>query len=187
MKLSRSLNAVGLAAVVVILASSASWAQVKIAFIDPQQILQNHTPFQEADKEYKRFEEELGREYAKMENDLKKMRERYDRQALLLSEQRKQEEQQAIMKKQEELQRYLMEIQDPTNGKLTRKNQELSEPIVKEVNLVIQQVAKDNGYDFVLNTAALAYADDSHDLTEKVMEALAKQVEDKAKESDPSR
>ena len=187
MKLNRSPIAIGLAAAVVILGTSASWAQVKIAFIDPQQILQNHTPFQEADKEYKRFEEELGREYAKMENDLRKMKERYERQALLLSEQRKEEEQKAILKKQEELQRYLMGIQDPTNGKLTRKNQELSEPIVKEVNLVIQQVAKDNGYDFVLNTAALAYADDAHDLTEKVMEALTKQVEAKAKKKGASR
>jgi len=172
-----------LAGFVALFSASTSWAQMKIGYIDPQQILQNYKPFQEADREYKRYEEELGREYAKLENELKTMRERYDRQALLLSEQRKQEEQQAIRKKQEDLQRFLMEIQDPASGKLTRKNQALSEPIIREVNEIIQQVAKDSGYDFLLNTAALAYANEAHDLTQKVMEALEKQLEEKVKKA----
>ena len=41
----------------------------------------------------------------------------------------------------------------------------------------MQVVAKDNGYDFVFNTAALAYGDEAHDLTEKVLEALQKELE----------
>ena len=60
---------------------------------------------------------------------------------------------------------------------MTKKNQEVLSPILNKVNEVVQVVAKDNGYDFVFNTAALAYGDEAHDLTAKVLEALEKELE----------
>lgn len=157
--------------------SGMAQAQVKIGYIDSQKILDNYRPYQEALREFNRFEEELGREVNKRQNELAQMQETYERQALLLSERRKQEEQQNIMKKQQELQRFVQEATDPERGRLAQKTAELSEPIVLKVNEIIKVVAEDSGFDFVLNTAALAYAKDAHDLTEKVMEALNKDLE----------
>ena len=52
------------------------------------------------------------------------------------------------------------------------------------MNEIIKQVAEDEGFDFVLNTTALAYAKEAHDLTDRVIEALTKDLEaTKAKES----
>ncbi len=170
---------VGMAA---FLMASASWAQVKIGYLDPDEILSKYKPFQDAQKEVQRFRMELEREFTKLQGELEKMKETYERQALLLSEKRKQEEQQAILKKQGDLERYLSDISDPSRGQLTKKNQEVLSPILNKVNEVVQVVAKDNGYDFVFNTAALAYADEAHDLTEKVLEALQKELEAAEKE-----
>ncbi len=158
-------------------------AEIKLGYIDSQKILDEYKPYQDALKEFNRYEEELGREISAMQNDLEKMQETYERQSLLLSEKRKREEQQAIVKKQQELQRFVQEASDPQRGRLARKTAELSEPIIQTVNEVIKQVAEENGFDFVLNTTALAYAKETHDLTDKVLEALAKDLEAKAKTS----
>ena len=152
-------------------------AQVKMGYIDSEKILNEYKPYLDAQKEFQRYEEELEREVAKRRNDLVKMQETYERQALLLSEKRKQEEQQAIMQKQQDLQRFVQEAADPQRGRLAQKTAELSEPIIRKVNEIITQVAEDEGYDFVLNSAALAYAKETHDLTDTVLEALAKDLE----------
>jgi outer membrane protein len=152
-------------------------AQMKLGYIDSEKILSEYKPYLDAQKEFQRYEEELEREVSKRRNDLIKMQETFERQALLLSEKRKQEEQQAIMQKNQELQRFVQEAADPQRGRLAQKTQELSEPIIRKVNEIITQVAEDENYDFVLNSAALAYAKEVHDLTDKVLEALAKDLE----------
>ena len=165
--------------------ASAALAQTKIGYVDPQKFLGSYKPYQEAQREYSRYEEELNKEFAKLQNEYEKMKETYERQELLFTEKRKQEEQRTLMRKQEELQRFMKEVTDPERGKLALKQQELSAPIHAHVNEVVQTVAKENGYDFVLNTIALVYANEDHDLTERVLEALQKAEEDKQKGSTP--
>lgn len=158
-----------------------SQAQMKIGYIDSEQILNQYRPYLDAQKEFQRYEEELGREITKRSNELNQMKETFERQALLLSEKRKQEEQQAIIQKQQDLQRFVQEASDPQRGRLAQKTAELSEPIIRKVNEVISKVAEDEGFDFVLNSAALAYAKDTHDLTSQILEALEKDLEATAK------
>ena len=143
----------------------------KIAYIDADAITTNFRKFQEAQKEAQRFEEELTREFRKAQNELEGMKDSYEAQVLLMSERKKKEKQQSIQKKEVELQQFLEEVSGQ-GGKLQRKTQELLQPIIGQVNEVIAEVAKDKGYDFVLNTAALAFADENHNLTQFVLEAL---------------
>ena len=164
----------------IILPSTTLWAQSKVAFFDPQQILGQFKPFQEAQREYGRYEEELNREFTKMQNELQEMKDEYERQKLMLYGAKKQEREKALMRKEEELQRLVSEVTDPERGKLAKKQQELTQPILAQVNEVVAKVAKDNGYDYVLNTAALVYANEDHDLTEKVLEELDKSLEEEA-------
>ena len=164
----------------IILPSTTLWAQSKVAFFDPQQILGQFKPFQEAQREYGRYEEELNREFTKMQNELQEMKDEYERQKLMLYGAKKQEREKALMRKEEELQRLVSEVTDPERGKLAKKQQELTQPILAQVNEVVAKVAQDNGYDYVLNTAALVYANEDHDLTEKVLEELDKSLEEEA-------
>lgn len=164
----------------IILPSTTLWAQSKVAFFDPQKILGKFKPFQEAQREYGRYEEELNREFTKMQNELQEMKDEYERQKLMLYGAKKQEREKALMRKEEELQRLVSEVTDPERGKLAKKQQELTQPILAQVNEVVAKVAQDNGYDYVLNTAALVYANEDHDLTEKVLEELDKSLEEEA-------
>ncbi|MBT5832460.1 MAG: OmpH family outer membrane protein [Candidatus Latescibacteria bacterium] len=155
----------------------AAQAEMKIGYIDSEKILNQYKPYLDAQKEFQRYEEELEREVSKRQNELVKMQETFERQALLLSDKRKQEEQQAIIQKQRDLQNFVQEAADPQRGRLAQKTAELSEPIIRKVNEIITKVAEDEGYDFVLNSAALAYAKEVHELTGKVLDALAKDLE----------
>ena len=163
---------------------SVAGAELKIGYIDSDEILAKHKPFQEGEKDVQRYRMELEKEFTKRQNELEKMTETYGRQALLLSEKRKKEEQRAILQKQEELQRYLSEISAPQDGKLARKSKEVLAPIINRVNIVVQRLAKESGYDFVFNSSTLAYASETHDLTEKVLEELQKELEAETKQSD---
>lgn len=173
-------------AVCLIVLPSVAGAELKIGYIDSDEILAKHKPFQEGEKEVQRYRMELEKEFKKRQNELEKMTETYERQALLLSEKRKQEEQRAILQKQEDLQRYLSEISAPQDGKLAKKSQEVLAPIIRGVNTVVQRVAKESGFDFVFNSSTLAYANETHNLTVKVLEELQKEIEAEIKQSDRS-
>ena len=170
-----------------LLSASSALAQTKIGYVDPQRFLTAYKPYQEAQREYSQYEEELNREFSKMQNEFEKAKETYERQELLFTEKRKQEEQRTLMRKQEDLQRFMKEVTDPERGKLAMKQQELSAPIHAHVNEVVQKVAKENGYDLVLNTVALVYASEEHDLTDKVLEELQKDQEAEGQQGTPSR
>lgn len=168
-----------------VLFPSLAGAELKIGYIDSDEILANHKPFLDGEKEVQRYRMELEKEFTKRQNELEKMTETYERQSLLLSDKRKQEEQRAILQKQEELRRYLSEISAPQDGKLARKSQEVLAPIINRVNIVVQRVAKESGYDFVFNASTLAFASESFDLTQKVLDALQKELEaETTKQSD---
>jgi len=155
-------------------------AQTKIGYIDADAITTAYKRFQDAQKQAQRYEEELTKEFNKSQNELARLKENFDRQSLLMSEGRKKEEQQNIERKQLELQKFLEDVSGQ-GGKLQRKTQELLQPIILRVNEAIAAVAKDKGYDFVLNTAAIAYADEDLDLTQFVLEQLEKGDEDDLK------
>ncbi|HAA75196.1 TPA: hypothetical protein DCE37_08765 [Candidatus Latescibacteria bacterium] len=174
------LGAAVVAAVMIAMVPTDAVAQSKIGYIDADAITTTYKRFQDAQKEAQRFEEELTKEFNKSQNELARLKENFDRQSLLMSEQRKKEEQQNIERKQQELQKFLEDVSGQ-GGKLQRKTQELLQPIILRVNEAIATVAKDKGYDFVLNTAAIAFANEDFDLTQDVLEQLEKEDEEALK------
>jgi len=48
----------------------------------------------------------------------------------------------------------------------------LIQPLLEKINAAIEQVATDGNYDFVFNSAGLAYAKKDYDITEKVLDVL---------------
>lgn len=168
------------------LAPAAVEGQAKIGYIDADAITSSYKRFQDAQKEAQRYEEELTKEFNKSQNELARLKENFDRQSLLMSEQRKKEEQQNIERKQMELQKFLEDVSGQ-GGKLQRKTQELLQPIILRVNEAIAAVAKEKGYDFVLNTAAIAYANEELDLTQLVLEQLEQEDDEALKTSTGTR
>jgi outer membrane protein len=156
---------------------STARAQAKIAFFDPNEIRTKYKPFQEAEREYNQYEGELQKELKELESALRKKQTTFERQKVMYMENRRREEEQALKRQEEDLQRFLAQITDPERGKLALKQQELLTPLLKRVNEVISQVAKEDGYDFVLNATSVVYFNDEYNLTQKVLDELNKDLE----------
>ena len=61
-------------------------------------------------------------------------------------------------------------------GEIYKTQNQLLKPVLAKIDDAIQKVGGDRGYDFILDamSGALLYALDSHNLTEDVMDELAK-------------
>lgn len=69
--------------------------------------------------------------------------------------------QKELMEEQQKIYSYEKDIQQ----KLMEKQQTLLEPILKEVNDAIQQVAKENSFTMIFDSAVLLYADENQDVS----------------------
>ncbi|MEZ4951180.1 MAG: OmpH family outer membrane protein [Saprospiraceae bacterium] len=89
-----------------------------------------------------------------------------------LSPKQMEEEEAALMAQQNEIGQYEQEMVQ----KIQAKRNELLEPLLERINVAIQEVAKENGYQFIFDaspgTGILLYADDSTNVTKMVMDKL---------------
>jgi len=162
------------------LGGGTAYAELKLAFIDSDVLKERLPEFQEAQRKLDQLRQEFEREAKDREAKLLKMQEDFRRQELLMSETRKAELQSEFEGKVRELQEYTQGKFGP-EGELAKKNMELSAPIFEKINAALRQLAVDEGYDFIFDSAApgagLVYAGEKYDVTEKLLERLEEQRE----------
>ena len=80
-----------------------------------------------------------------------------------------------IANKEKVVQKFQLDKFGP-EGEIYRIQNELLKPVLAKIDAAIQKVGGERGYDFILDamSGALLYALDSHNLTEDVMDELAK-------------
>ncbi len=146
-------------------------AAQRFAFIDSDKIQANYKEWQKAQEtfntEYKAWEDQA----ASMDDELQQMMADYDKQKLILSADKKLEREAEINAKQEALNSFTREISSP-GGKAERRMNELVKPLYDKITAAIEKVAIEENYDFVFNSAGLAYAKKDLDITDKVLEIL---------------
>jgi outer membrane protein len=81
------------------------------------------------------------------------------------------EEETAKLKKDEE---EIMRFEQDSQRRIREKNEELFQPILKKVQDAIDEVAKEEGYAYVFDSGSgfILYADESTDITAKVLEKM---------------
>ncbi|MFH2037397.1 MAG: OmpH family outer membrane protein [Candidatus Zixiibacteriota bacterium] len=155
--------------------SSLATAQTgKMGYIDSDKIFAEYEDWtraqEEFNTEYKAWEDEA----KNMQTDLEDMIQEYEKQKLILSVEKKAEREAQIKAKQSALDAYTREIFGP-NGTAERKNNTLVKPLLEKINAAIEKVSTDENYDFVFNSAGLAYAKKGYDITDKVLKALTEE------------
>jgi outer membrane protein len=109
-----------------------------------------------------------------MQDDWKKKYDDYDRRKLILTEQSRAET-------EKELRTLDQGINDfrnkkfGQNGELFSKQNEVMKPIQIKIFKVLDEIAKEDGYDYVFDKSGdilLLYATDKHDLTERVLRRM---------------
>ncbi|MCX7726389.1 MAG: OmpH family outer membrane protein, partial [Chitinispirillaceae bacterium] len=62
-------------------------------------------------------------------------------------------------------------------GEALMKNEELTKPIIEKINKIIEKIAKEENYDFILDARAggVVFGKKVYDLNQRVLEALKKE------------
>jgi len=160
---------------IVLALATASFADLKIAHVDSKLIFEKYAETTKAQKDYDRQVQKWEQDAQAKQKELMEMKERLEKQSLMLSEEKKKELEANFQKKKSEYEAFVQEVYGK-EGALYRKNQEISDPIVQKIKKTIQDVANQEGYDMVLDRAAgaVVYWKKDNDLTQRVLEILNK-------------
>ncbi|MFH1568556.1 MAG: OmpH family outer membrane protein [Gemmatimonadota bacterium] len=162
-------------AAVVLAAGSPVLAELKIGYIDSEVLRERLPEFKTVQRTLERLEQQYMQEANERQSRLVKLQEDFRRQELLMSEAKKTEMQAQFEESVQQLQQFTQEKLGP-QGELFRKNVELSSPIFEKVNAALAELAKEEGYDFILDVAGngvVVYADpERYNVTEKLIAKL---------------
>ncbi|MBM3278355.1 MAG: OmpH family outer membrane protein [Candidatus Handelsmanbacteria bacterium] len=163
---------------------SAAGADLKLGYIDSEALRANLPDFRTAQIQLERLHQQYESETTERKNKLEKLGEDFHQQELLISEARRAELKAQLDEQKKQLQDFTQKTFG-ADGELMKKNVELSGPIFEKINTAIQEMAKEDGYDFIFDVATgsnIVYADERYDLTEKLLKRMKEADEQKRKE-----
>ena len=167
-----------------VLCASAAGAEQKIGYIDSGTLREEMPEFKDMQRQLDRLRQQFEQEAIDRESKLRKLQEDFRKQELLMSDARKAEMQAQFDQSTMELQQFTQAKFGP-DGELFNKNIELGKPIFDMINDAIAVIAREEGFDFIFDTAtsgAIVYADpERYNLTDELLERLEKQREEKEK------
>ena len=136
----------------------------KIGYVDLAKVFDEYQKTKEFDKSLETKGASKQTERDKLVADIKKLRD----EAELLSAKAKDDKQAAIDEKIKSLQEY----DRTTRDGLRRERDGMVRDILKEIEGVIQEFGKSQGYSYIFNDRVLVYKTEGSDLTNQVIKAL---------------
>jgi len=144
--------------------SKAFAAGEKIGYVDLARVFDDYQKTKTFDKSLEAKGSQKQADRDKMVADIKKLRD----EAELLGAKAKDEKQAAIDDKIKALQ----EFDRTTRDALRKERDQMVRDILKEIETVIQDFGKAQGYSFIFNDRVLVYKSEGSDLTPQVIKAL---------------
>ena len=144
----------------------ASGEDVKIGYINLGKTFDDYEKTQQYDKSLEKNGNAKEKERQKLVDKIKGLKE----EMLLLSDKGKEDKQSLIDEKIKNLQEFDKETRD----ELKRERDEMVRDILKEIDDVIQDYGKKNGYTVVLNDRVLVYGNETIDITQDIIDLLNK-------------
>jgi outer membrane protein len=152
-------------------------AELKIAHVDSKLIFEKYADTKKAQKEYDKQVQKWEQEAANKQKSLMEMKDRLEKQSLMLSEEKKKELEADFLKKKSEYEQFVQKVYGK-EGELFQKNEEFSGPIITKIKKTIQDVANQEGFDMVIDRAAgaVVFWKKDNDLSQKVIDLLNKEA-----------
>lgn len=150
-------------------AGTAFAAETRVGYIDMQRAI-NTSEAGKAAKEQlaarvKKFQDEIN---VKQE-ELKKLKEELEKQGMLLSESARTAKEKDYQNRLKDFQRFTKDAEEELRG----KDEELTRKILIDMEKIIREFGKKNGYTFIfVRNESMLFADDKADLTEEILKAL---------------
>jgi outer membrane protein len=151
-------------------------AELKIGFINVEEIFKNYSGTKDAQEKFDKEVAKWEQDASARQKEIKDIKDQLEKQSLLLSSERKAELEAKLKQKMVEYQDFL-QTKFGQKGEVLSKNEELTKPIVEKINKIIDKIAKDEGYDFIFDARAggVIYGKPAYDLTERVLNLLNKE------------
>ena len=159
-------------ALVLSVSSTVKAQSIKMGFIDDERIKTEYKAWQKAQEEFnieaKAWEDEA---VAKQE-ELRELKAEFERQKLILSEEKRKEREAAIRAKEQSLDAYTKQVFGPS-GQAEQKQMSLIRPLLEHINRGIEAVAVEGNYDVIFTMqSGLGYIKETYDVTDRVLEWL---------------
>jgi outer membrane protein len=154
-----------LVAVGALASAPAARAQSKVAVVDTQRAIMETEDGLRAQATLKKLFDNRQRELDRKQADLQKEREDIEKQRGVLSKK-------ALQRRIEEWQSELVQLQSvfvEYNKELQKKQNELTQPIFRKIMGIISRLARQDGYDVVVDKQAVPYVRSDLDLTDRVI------------------
>lgn len=153
----------------------------KIGVVDTQGVFESYKKAEQAINVLKTAEQRLSDKLEALREEIVDMEDSLTKQKLFLDESQTQTLEGDILRKKQEFQREL----EVGQGALQEKQTELFQPILNEIQALIQQIGTNENYSLILEKRLVTlYVDPKHDLTEDVIEILNTAYEQEAAAED---
>ena len=155
---------------------SIALSEVKIGYVDSQQIMTQYEGFRMAQVELEKEQKRLEGDYLTLQQQVDSLYQSYQKQEFMMSEDRKKEKVNEITQKERELQEFGMKKLGPQNSELVQIQNQLMEPILKTFAEACDNIGRTRGFDYVLDagTGGILFALESNNITEEVLEEMNK-------------
>ena len=172
MKIARS---VFVWAVLLLMAAASPALAQKTGYVDSKKIFESYKGAGDIKQQVNRALDAWNKEIEAKRAEIDSLQRGLESQNLVISSERRKLKQDEIKARSKEVETLIHQVYDPS-GKLDAKNKELSKPMAEKIGAVIKKVALDNNILLVLDSSsgAVVYADKDLDLTDQVLEELAK-------------
>lgn len=143
-------------------------AQIKIGFVDLQQVISQSKRGQAARAEVAAEASRKQKEVDAREEEIKKLEAELQKQSAILSDQARKEKEELIRQKLRDLRRTAEDF----NRDLAKRESELVNELLKEISAVVQEYGKEKGYVLILERqqAGVLYSGQGVDLTLEIVQ-----------------
>lgn len=164
---------IGLLAILGVFVALPLYAQLNIAYVNTDRIMQEYEDAREAQQSLNQEAQGLQQRYDQMLTELDSLQNSFNQQRFVMSEERRQQKQTEIQELQQKIQQFQMENVGP-QGQLYGKQEQIMGPILQRIQTAIDKVARDGGYDYILDSVGgnILFAEPKHDVTSDVLYEL---------------
>jgi outer membrane protein len=149
-------------------------AQVKIGYFNSDAVMKQLPDAQDAQKQLDQLVADWQQEINKMQDDWKHKFDDYDKRKLIMTDQRRAEAERELRDLDQKIVDYRNQ-KFGQNGELFNKQNELMKPVQDRVFKAVQDVAKEENYDYILDKSGdvlLMYTNEKYDVSQKVADKL---------------
>ncbi len=146
---------------------------LKIAYVDMQKALNFCEAGKEAKKQMLAEVEKVQKILAGKQKELERLKEELEKRGMVMSETVRREKEREYQTKLRDFQRLQTDYQD----ELRRKDRELTEKILKDLEMIVKKIGEEGKYTIILerNQPTIIYISTALDLTEEVIKRFDQQ------------